>query len=147
LYYRIVDVLTKMSGVTNTKSKGVANIETGFNKKTLDNSRSMAVNDVVCCDCTAGNMQLNEVRDDWRKKKTYYEQLRKGPGTKLCMSVVDGKRCEKMIHAEISRVGVAYVCRNGMCYKDDDAECDNWMCFDCNLEMSGGGRKRSRRGG
>jgi hypothetical protein len=92
-------------------------------------------------------MQLNEVRDDWRKKRTYYERLRNGPGTKMCMGVRNGKRCENKIHTEIEKCGVAYVCRNGMCYKDEDAECENWMCFECNLLFTGGGRKRSRRGG
>jgi hypothetical protein len=76
-------------------------------------------------------MQLNEVRDDWRKKKSYYERLEKGPGTKTCMGMIAGIRCNKMIHTEIGKCGVAYVCRNGMCYKEEDVECDNWMCFDC----------------
>jgi hypothetical protein len=108
-------------------------------------NRTLATNGLICSDCEEGKMHLNEVRDDWRKKRSYFEQLRIGPGTKNCMGVVDGIRCGKMIHTEISGVGVAYVCRNGMCYKEEDVECDNWMCFDCNLMASGGGRKRSRR--
>ena len=104
------------------------------------------MNKLVCSDCKKGSMHLNEVRDDWRKKPSYYEHLRKGPGTKSCMGFVDGKRCGKMIHQVIGSIGMAYVCRNGMCYKEEDVECSNWMCFECNNLVSGGGRKRSKRG-
>ena len=91
-------------------------------------------------------MQLNEVRDDWRKKPSYYKTLTKGPGTVYCMGILGGKRCGKLLHQEISGVGMAYVCRNGVCYKEGDVDCDNWMCFDCHEMFLGGGRKRSRRG-
>jgi len=104
-------------------------------------------NKLICSDCNDGEMKLIEVRDDWRKKSTYYEKLQKGPGITMCMGVVGGKRCEKKLHHEISKCGVAYVCRNGMCYREDDIDCDNWICFDCHLLLSEGGRKRSRRGG
>lgn len=102
-------------------------------------------NMLVCSDCSGGETKLIEVRDEWRKKKTYYEQLKKGPGIRTCMGLVNGKRCEKQLHNEINKCGVAYVCRNGMCYREHDIDCDNWMCFDCHLLISGGGRKRSRR--
>jgi len=108
---------------------------------------SVAGNVFVCDECKAGCVKFNEVRDDWRKRKVYYEALKKGPGTKKCMGLIDGIRCDKMIHTEIRMHGVAYVCSNGVCYREDDIECENWMCFDCNLLKSGGGRKRSRRGG
>jgi hypothetical protein len=52
-----------------------------------------------------------------------------------------------MIHTDIGKCGIAYVCHNGMCGKEEDVECDNWMCLECNLVISGGGRKWSRRGG
>jgi hypothetical protein len=91
-------------------------------------------------------MKLIEVRDEWRKKAVYYKNLTSGPGTKPCMGIVNGDRCKKMIHTEIGGCGMAYVCRNGMCYREDDIECNNWMCFDCHLLISGGGRKRCRRG-
>jgi hypothetical protein len=35
----------------------------------------IAENKLVCSDCKNGEMDLKEVRDDWRKKRTYYEQL------------------------------------------------------------------------
>jgi hypothetical protein len=131
----------KKHNTRNTEEDGIANRE-----KTLIGN-TIALNGLVCSDCDSGGMQLNEVRDDWRKKKSYYEWLEKGPGTKTCMGMIAGIRCNKMIHTEIGKCGVAYVCRNGMCYKEEDVECDNWMCFDCNLVIAGGGRKRSRRGG
>ena len=101
----------------------------------------------MCADCKSGAMHLNEVRDEWRKKRTYYEGLRSGPGTKKCLGIMHGKRCDKMLHTEIDKCGVAYVCRNGVCYKEEEVECDNWMCFECHLAINGGGRKRIRRGG
>jgi hypothetical protein len=69
--------------------------------------------------------------------------LKKGPGRKQCMGLIDGRRYNKMIKTEIRLHGVAYVCCNGMCYNEDNMECENWMCFDCNLMKSGGGRKLS----
>jgi hypothetical protein len=63
------------------------------------------------------------------------------------MGMIAGICCNKMIHTEIGKCGVAYVCHNGMCYKEEDVECDNWMCLECNLVIAGGGRKRSKRGG
>lgn len=118
--------------------------EAGNNLRT-ENFTS-AVNTIVCSDCAQGSMQLNEVRDEWRKRPSYHNNLRKGPGTVTCMGIVNGRRCGKMIHQEIVGVGMAYVCRNGVFYKEMDVDCNNWMCFDCNLMFSGGGRKRSRRG-
>lgn len=101
-------------------------------------------NELVCVECLDGNMQMNEVRDEWRKKRNYYEDLKKGPGKRQCMGV-DNISCKKMIHSEIANCGVAYICRNGMCYKEEDIECDNWLCFDCYLQHSGGSRKRNKR--
>ena len=112
---------------------------TKFNKVTRE------VKDrILCEDCISGNQHFNEVRDDWRKKKSYYESLKKGPGVKHCIGF-NGERCVKMIHGEISACGVAYVCRNGMCFKEDDIECENWVCYDCNLKRMGGGRRRVRK--
>jgi len=87
-----------------------------------------------------GSLQLRDVRDEWRKNKSYYEKLKRGPGTKTCMGI-NGCACIKKIHSEIATCGVAYICRNGMCYKEDDVECDIWMCFECHLKLIGGGRK------
>ena len=99
----------------------------------------------MCSECQVGNIQLNEVRDEWRKQKRYYGLLTKGPGTTACIGMVNGNRCLKLIHTEIGGCGVAYVCRNGMNYKECDLECDNWMCFDCHMLIMGNGRKRVRR--
>ena len=70
---------------------------------------------LYCVECALGSMQLCEVRDEWRKNKSYYEKLKRGPGTKTCMGI-DGFACIKTIHSEIVTCGVAYVCCNGMCY-------------------------------
>jgi hypothetical protein len=32
-------------------------------------------------------MKLIEVRDDWRKKRSYYEQLTKGPGIIIIINI------------------------------------------------------------
>ena len=78
----------------------------------------------------------------WRKRKSYYERLQFGHGVRTCIWR-NGVCCKNVVHLEIVRCGVAYLCRNEMCYKAQDAEWSNWMCLDCYLAQSGGCRKKS----
>jgi hypothetical protein len=63
----------------------------------------------ICHECLSGNMQLQEVQDDWRKRKSYYERLQFGPGVRTCIGR-NGVCCKNMVHLEIARCGVAYLC-------------------------------------